>query len=157
MRGVGMWGAGAAAGPMLRGLSTGPREAEGIAEWLRRRVGSSATRLENEEGARALIDAQDVVVIGFFQVSWWHGAGARPWEQGLWRQLASQAWASQDLQDEDAAAFLALAQDALDMTFGLTDQPELFQKFGLTKDTVVLFKKVGQGRGRAQGWRYGSC
>uniref|UniRef100_F6QYR2 protein disulfide-isomerase n=1 Tax=Equus caballus TaxID=9796 RepID=F6QYR2_HORSE len=97
---------------------TGPREAEGIAEWLRRRVGSSATRLENEEGARALIDAQDVVVIGFFR----------------------------DLQDEDAAAFLALAQDALDMTFGLTDQPELFQKFGLTKDTVVLFKKFDEGR-----------
>ncbi|XP_046523437.1 protein disulfide-isomerase A2 [Equus quagga] len=97
---------------------TGPREAEGIAEWLRRRVGSSATRLENEEGARALIDTQDVVVIGFFQ----------------------------DLQDEDAAAFLALAQDALDMTFGLTDQPELFQKFGLTKDTVVLFKKFDEGR-----------
>lgn len=53
----------------LRGLSTGPREAKGIVEWLRRRVGSSATRLEDEESAQALIDAQDVVVIGFFQVS----------------------------------------------------------------------------------------
>lgn len=51
------------------GLSTGPREAAGIAEWLRRRVGSSTTRLEDEEGAQALIDAQDIVVIGFFQVS----------------------------------------------------------------------------------------
>lgn len=59
---------GARAGPKLMGLSTGPREAEGIAEWLRRRVGSSTTRLEDEEGAQALIDAQDVVVIGFFQV-----------------------------------------------------------------------------------------
>nr|KAF6490558.1 protein disulfide isomerase family A member 2 [Molossus molossus] len=94
---------------------TGPREAEGIAEWLRRRVGSSTTRLEDEEGAQALIDAQDVVVIGFFQ-------------------------------DEDVATFLALAQDALDMTFGLTDRPQLFQKFGLTKDTVVLFKKFDEGR-----------
>lgn len=45
------------------------------------------------------------------------------------------------------ATFLALAQDALDMTFGLTDRPQLFQTFGLTKDTVVLFKKVGQGWG----------
>ncbi|XP_036158904.1 protein disulfide-isomerase A2 isoform X2 [Myotis myotis] len=97
---------------------TGPREAEGIAEWLRRRVGSSTTRLEDEEGAQALIDAHDVVVIGFFQ----------------------------DLQDEDVATFLALAQDALDMTFGLTDRPQLFQKFGLTKDTVVLFKKFDEGR-----------
>uniref|UniRef100_A0A8C6AGV5 protein disulfide-isomerase n=1 Tax=Monodon monoceros TaxID=40151 RepID=A0A8C6AGV5_MONMO len=46
--------------------------------------------------------------------------------------------------DKDVATFLALAQDALDMSFGLTNQPQLFQKFGLTKDTVVLFKKVGQ-------------
>lgn len=45
------------------------------------------------------------------------------------------------------ATFLALAQDAVDMTFGLTNQPQLFQTFGLTKDTVVLFKKVGQGWG----------
>ncbi|VFV37366.1 pdia2 protein [Lynx pardinus] len=102
---------------------TGPREAEGIAEWLRRRAGPSATRLEDEDGAQALIDGRDVVVIGFFQ----------------------------DLQDEDVATFLALAQDALDMTFGLTDQPKLFQKFGLTKDTVVLFKKVGQGQGGGRG------
>nr|XP_045727458.1 protein disulfide-isomerase A2 [Mirounga angustirostris] len=97
---------------------SGPREADGIAEWLRRRLGPSATRLEDEEGAQALIDGRDVVVIGFFQ----------------------------DLQDEDVATFLALAQDALDMTFGLTDQPKLFQKFGLTKDTVVLFKKFDEGR-----------
>lgn len=59
------------------------------------------------------------------------------------------------------ATFLALAQDALDMSFGLTNQPQLFQKFGLTKDTVVLFKKVGQAQsqggsgGRSQG--DGSC
>ncbi|XP_036890454.1 protein disulfide-isomerase A2 [Sturnira hondurensis] len=97
---------------------TGPQEAEGIAKWLRRRLGPSTTRLEDEEGAQALIDAQDVVVIGFFQ----------------------------DLQNEDVATFLALAQDALDMTFGLTDRPQLFQKFGLTNNTVVLFKKFDEGR-----------
>ncbi|XP_007528033.1 protein disulfide-isomerase A2 [Erinaceus europaeus] len=97
---------------------TGPREAEGIAEWLRRRVGPSATRLEDEEGVQALMDAREVVVVGFFQ----------------------------DLQDEDVATFLALAQDALDMTFGLTDRPQLFRKFGLTQDTVVLFKKFDEGR-----------
>ncbi|XP_058291267.1 protein disulfide-isomerase A2 isoform X4 [Hylobates moloch] len=97
---------------------TGPREAEGIAEWLRRRVGPSAMRLEDEVAAQALIDGRDLVVIGFFQ----------------------------DLQDGDVVTFLALAQDALDMTFGLTDRPRLFQQFGLTKDTVVLFKKFDEGR-----------
>ncbi|KAF0881247.1 PDIA2 isomerase, partial [Crocuta crocuta] len=114
---VGGW-AGLRHGPRLRGLFAGPREAEGIAEWVRRRAGPSATWLEDEEGAQALIDGRDVVVIGFFQ----------------------------DRQDQDVATFLALARDALDMTFGLTDQPKLFQKFGLTKDTVVLFKKFDEGR-----------
>nr|XP_055195812.1 protein disulfide-isomerase A2 isoform X3 [Nyctereutes procyonoides] len=97
---------------------TGPKEADGMAEWLRRRVGPSAMRLADTEGAQALIDSRDVVVIGFFR----------------------------DLQDEDVATFLALAQDALDMTFGLTDQPKLFEKFGVPKDTVVLFKKFDEGR-----------
>uniref|UniRef100_A0A8I3Q6N0 Protein disulfide-isomerase A2 n=2 Tax=Canis lupus familiaris TaxID=9615 RepID=A0A8I3Q6N0_CANLF len=93
---------------------TGPKEADGMAEWLRRRVGPSAMRLADAEGAQALIDSRDVVVIGFFR----------------------------DRQDEDVATFLALAQDALDMTFGLTDQPKLFEKFGVAKDTIVLFKKT---------------
>lgn len=53
------------------------------------------------------------------------------------------------------ATFLALARDALDMTFGLTDRLKLFQKFGLTKDTIVLFKKVSQGWG-CWGQGYGS-
>ncbi|XP_006894969.1 PREDICTED: protein disulfide-isomerase A2 [Elephantulus edwardii] len=97
---------------------TGPPKAEGIVKWLMRRVGPSASKLETEGDAQALIEAQDLVVIGFFQ----------------------------DLQDDSVATFLALARDALDMTFGLTDQPQLFQKFGLTKDTVVLFKKFDEGR-----------
>ncbi|XP_006873976.1 PREDICTED: protein disulfide-isomerase A2 [Chrysochloris asiatica] len=97
---------------------TGPREAEGIVKWLRRRLGPSASQLEDEAGTQALIDAHDLVVIGFFR----------------------------DLQGEDVATFLALAQDALDLTFGFTDQPQLFQKFGITKDTVVLFKKFDEGR-----------
>ena len=75
-------GAGGWARAAKRGLFAGPREAEGIAEWLRRRAGPSATRLEDEDGAQALIDGRDVVVIGFFQVSWWywgpgHGSRAR--------------------------------------------------------------------------------
>ncbi|XP_051023951.1 protein disulfide-isomerase A2 [Acomys russatus] len=97
---------------------TGPKKAESIVEWLRRRVGPSAIRLEDEEGVQALIAQWDVVVIGFFQ----------------------------DLQEEDVTIFLDLAKDALDMTFGLTDEPQLFQKFGLTKNTVVLFKKFDEGR-----------
>lgn len=83
--------------------------------------------------------------------------GSGPRERRPWRPLTSQVWALQDLQDEDVATFLALAQDALDMTFGLTDQPKLFEKFRVTKDTVVLFKKVGQGQGGGRGQGRDSC
>lgn len=81
MRGAGP-GAGGwwlAAGPGLKGLSAGPKEADGMAEWLRRRVGPSAMRLADAEGAQALIDSRDVVVIGFFRVSccpWGPGRGS---------------------------------------------------------------------------------
>lgn len=51
-------------------LFAGPQKAEGIAEWLRRRVGPSAKRLEDEEDVQALTDKWEVVVIGFFQVNW---------------------------------------------------------------------------------------
>ncbi|XP_036593459.1 protein disulfide-isomerase A2 [Trichosurus vulpecula] len=97
---------------------TGPRKAEGIVHWLKRRLGPAATQLETEAEAAQLIDSQDIVIIGFFK----------------------------DLQDEDVAGFLAVAKDAFDLTFGFTDRPELFQKFGLSKDTVVLFKKFDEGR-----------
>ncbi|XP_072458015.1 protein disulfide-isomerase A2 [Notamacropus eugenii] len=97
---------------------TGPREAEGIVRWLKRRSGPAATQLETEAEAAQLIDSQDIVIIGFFK----------------------------DLQDEDVAEFLAVAKDALDLTFGYTDRPELFQKYGLSNDTVVLFKKFDEGR-----------
>ncbi|XP_020862453.1 protein disulfide-isomerase A2 [Phascolarctos cinereus] len=97
---------------------TGPQEAESIVRWLKRRLGPAATQLETEAEARQLIDSQDLVVIGFFK----------------------------DLQDEDMAVFLAIAKDAVDMTFGFTDRPELFQKYGVSQDTVVLFKKFDEGR-----------
>uniref|UniRef100_A0A4X2JWR0 Protein disulfide-isomerase n=1 Tax=Vombatus ursinus TaxID=29139 RepID=A0A4X2JWR0_VOMUR len=97
---------------------TGPREAEGIVRWLKRRLGPAATQLETEAETTQLIDSQDIVIIGFFK----------------------------DLQDEDTAGFLATAEDAVDLTFGFTDRPELFQKYGLSQDTVVLFKKFDEGR-----------
>lgn len=66
---AGQGGAGGRGWAQAEGSFAGPREAQGIAEWLRRRVGPSATQLEDEEGARVLMRAWDVVVIGFFQVS----------------------------------------------------------------------------------------
>uniref|UniRef100_A0A6I8NN86 protein disulfide-isomerase n=1 Tax=Ornithorhynchus anatinus TaxID=9258 RepID=A0A6I8NN86_ORNAN len=97
----------------------GRREAGAIVRWLLRKAGPSTTLLEDEAAATRFIDSQDpVVVLGFFS----------------------------DLQGDNAAVVTTIAEDAVDFSFGLTDRPELFQKYGVSRDTVVLFKKFDEGR-----------
>lgn len=51
----------------------------------------------------------------------------------------------QDLRGEAAQAFLEVAAEMVDTTFGVAEAAELFQAYGLSADTICLFKKV---RGR---------
>lgn len=79
---------GCAVGPAWpEGTLHRPQEAQGIAEWLKRWY--SATRLEGEEGAQALMDAGDVVS--------WLLPGRLGWGQAMgqrsWHLPASQSWA----------------------------------------------------------------
>ncbi|XP_038619877.1 protein disulfide-isomerase A2 isoform X2 [Tachyglossus aculeatus] len=99
---------------------SGRREAGAIVRWLLRKAGPSTTLLEDEATAARFIDSQDpvIVVVGFFS----------------------------DLQSDNAAVVTTIAEDAVDFSFGLTDRPELFQKYGVSRDTVVLFKKFDEGR-----------
>lgn len=59
--------------------------------------------------------------------------------------------AVQDLRGEAAQAFFEMAAEMVDMTFGVAEAAELFQAYGLSADTVCLFKKVRgwQGSGGA--------
>lgn len=59
--------------------------------------------------------------------------------------MPSLALSLQDLQDEDVRLFYAVASDAPDVDFALTDQPRLFQKYNITGDRVTLFRKVRRG------------
>uniref|UniRef100_A0A8C5TWY6 protein disulfide-isomerase n=1 Tax=Malurus cyaneus samueli TaxID=2593467 RepID=A0A8C5TWY6_9PASS len=101
--------------------------AVGIVRWMQRRAGPSATLLQDTDTAAAFVSSQDLVVIGFFKVGW-----------GGWGL-------------DSAQAFFDVAVEMLDLTFGAAEAAELFQAYGLSADTVCLFKKVRgwQGSGGA--------
>ncbi|OPJ87752.1 protein disulfide-isomerase A2 [Patagioenas fasciata monilis] len=97
---------------------TGRMDAEGIVRWMQRRAGPRATLLQDTDTAAAFISSQDLVVIGFFK----------------------------DLQGQAAQAFYEVAGEVVDVPFGVAEAAELFQVYGLSADTVCLFKKFDEGR-----------
>ena len=48
----------------------------------------------------------------------------------------------QDLRGEAARAFYEVAAEVVDVAFGVAEADELFEAYGLSADTVCLFKKV---------------
>ena len=48
----------------------------------------------------------------------------------------------QDLRGESARAFYEVAAEVVDVAFGVAEADELFEAYGLSADTVCLFKKV---------------
>ncbi|KAM6319871.1 protein disulfide-isomerase A2 [Podargus strigoides] len=97
---------------------TGRMDAEGIVRWMRRRAGPSATLLQDTATAAAFVTSQDLVVVGFFK----------------------------DLGSEAAQVFHEVAGEVVDVPFGVAEAAELFQVYGLSADTVCLFKKFDEGR-----------
>ncbi|NWI26207.1 PDIA2 isomerase, partial [Sula dactylatra] len=97
---------------------TGRMDTEGIVRWMRRRASPSATLLQDTDTAADFISSQDVVVVGFFK----------------------------DLGSEAAQAFYEVASEVVDMLFGVAEADELFQAYGLSADTICLFKKFDEGR-----------
>ncbi|KAM9455085.1 protein disulfide-isomerase A2 [Clarias gariepinus] len=99
-------------------LFTGKRSVKGIIQWLRRRLGPSAALLNDRQDAQELIDAHNLVVIGFFK----------------------------DLEGDKARVFNDVSQDVVDVNFGITSSPELFKEYKVEKEAVVLFKKFDDNR-----------
>uniref|UniRef100_A0A4W6ETF4 Protein disulfide-isomerase n=1 Tax=Lates calcarifer TaxID=8187 RepID=A0A4W6ETF4_LATCA len=97
---------------------TGKRSAEGIIQWMKRRTGPGAPVLDSAESAAQFIDAHNICVVGFFD----------------------------DLESEAAKVFREVALDMTDTEFGLTVTPEVFQKYEVKANSVVLFKKFDDGR-----------
>ncbi|KAM6379629.1 protein disulfide-isomerase A2 [Pluvialis apricaria] len=97
---------------------TGRMDAKGIVHWMQRRVGPSATLLQDADTAAAFVGSQDLVVVGFFK----------------------------DLESEAAQVFYDVAGEVVDMSFGVAEAAEVFEAYGLSADTVSLFKKFDEGR-----------
>lgn len=63
--------------------------------------------------------------------------------------VAAHGAAAQDLQGQAAQAFYEVAGEVVDVPFGVAEAAELFQVYGLSADTVCLFKKVRRWQGSA--------
>ncbi|XP_064414991.1 protein disulfide-isomerase A2 [Latimeria chalumnae] len=96
----------------------GKRTADGIVLWLQRRIGPSATILNSVASAEEFIESKEIVIVAFFE----------------------------DLEDKDVETFYEVASDTIDATFGITSSAEIFNKYGISKDTVTLFKKFDEKR-----------
>ncbi|XP_069545502.1 protein disulfide-isomerase A2 [Brachyistius frenatus] len=97
---------------------TGKRSAVGIMQWMKRRAGPGAAALVSADSAAQFIDGQNIAVVGFFD----------------------------SLESEAAKVFKEVALDVTDTEFAITAAPEVFQKYEVKANSVVLFKKFDDGR-----------
>ncbi|KAI5934031.1 protein disulfide-isomerase [Manis javanica] len=102
---------------------TAGREADDIVSWLKKRTGPAATTLPDEAAAEALVESSEVAVIGFFK----------------------------DVELDAAKQFLLAAEAIDDIPFGITSNSDVFSKYQLDADGVVLFKKFDEGRNSFEG------
>ncbi|KYO29873.1 protein disulfide-isomerase [Alligator mississippiensis] len=102
---------------------TAGREADDIVNWLKKRTGPAASTLADVAAAEALVEASEVAVIGFFK----------------------------DAESEPAKQFLLAAETVDDIPFGISSNGDVFSKYQLSKDGVVLFKKFDEGRNNFEG------
>ncbi|KAL1005224.1 hypothetical protein UPYG_G00056310 [Umbra pygmaea] len=97
---------------------TGKRTAQGIVQWMKRRSGPSAVVLESAAATAEHIKHHNVTVVGFFT----------------------------SLESEEAKVFNGVAMEMVDMVFAVTTSPEVFQRYEVTNNRVVLFKNFDEGR-----------
>lgn len=96
----------------------GPRQAEGIVGWLKKKTGFPATKLVDSDAAKKYVDEREVAVIGFFSAE----------------------------DSEGAKAFLDAVRGFDDLEFGFVTCPKLAEEYKIKGDGVVLLKKFDEGR-----------
>ncbi|XP_072240910.1 protein disulfide-isomerase A2 [Leuresthes tenuis] len=97
---------------------SGKRSVVGIIQWMKRRTGPGAQDIDTADSAAEFINAHNITVIGFFD----------------------------SLESEAAKVLKEVAFDLPDTEFAITATSEVFQKYEVKGDTVVLFKKFDNGR-----------
>ncbi|XP_067860036.1 protein disulfide-isomerase [Heptranchias perlo] len=99
------------------------RQHEDIVNWLKKRTGPAADTITDAEAAEKLVESSEVVVIGFFK----------------------------DVEGSDAKIFLQAAEAIDEVPFGIISAADIFTKYDVKKDEVVLFKKFDEGRNTYDG------
>jgi len=104
---------------------SGGRTADTILEWVEKKSGPAAKDLATKEAAATFIEANKVVVIGFFT----------------------------DLESAEAIAFNTAADLDENVKYGITTSEEVFEEYEVTDKTpaVVLFKKFDEGKNVMEG------
>ncbi|XP_048350148.1 protein disulfide-isomerase-like protein of the testis [Sphaerodactylus townsendi] len=91
----------------------GVRTASAFVTWIRRRIGSCTAYLNSTEQAEAFVEPDGVAVIGFFK--------------------SPQGWAEE--------VFCHSARSTPELPFGTTTSEEVFARFGIREDAVVIFQR----------------
>ena len=103
---------------------TGGRTADTIVSWLTKKSGPPAASLENMDAVKNFLGDNSAVVVGLFK----------------------------NLEGDEAKAFLAAAEEAEDLLFGITSAEDAFAGLDITADaSVVVLKKFDEGRSYIDG------
>lgn len=101
----------------------GGRTSADIVSWLKKKTGPPAKELATVDAAKEFIEANNVVVIGFFK----------------------------DQTTETAKAFLTAASGIDDHQFGIVTDDSVFSEYNVDGEKVVLFKKFDDKRSDFEG------
>ncbi|KFO85374.1 Protein disulfide-isomerase-like of the testis, partial [Buceros rhinoceros silvestris] len=91
----------------------GVRQASTFITWVKRRTGPSTVLINSTDQAEAIVNADDLAVIGFFK----------------------------ELDDDDVEVFCETARDVPEMPFGMTASKDVHANYGIQKNTLVVFKQ----------------
>lgn len=98
----------------------GPRQAEGIVSWLKKKTGFPATKLDTSDAVKAFLADREVAVIGFFEGD------------------------SSEL--EDAKSFVEAVRSFDDIEFGYVTDKAIAEEYNAIGNMLVLIKKFDEGR-----------
>ncbi|XP_065172570.1 protein disulfide-isomerase [Atheta coriaria] len=97
---------------------SGGRQAADIVNWLKKKTGPPAQELKTVEEAKAFIDKDKVVIIGFFK----------------------------DQTSDNAKVFLDAAASIDDQPFAITSDEAVFAEYGAECGNIMLFKQFDEGK-----------
>ncbi|OWA54404.1 Protein disulfide-isomerase [Hypsibius exemplaris] len=101
----------------------GPRQAEGIVSWLKKKTGFPATKLADVEAAQKFVADREVAVIGFFESE----------------------------ESDEAKAFLDAVRAFDDIEFGFATDKAVAGEYKASGNKVILLKKFDEGRADFEG------